>query len=73
MLERLNWVARDDRVFIECGAYCGPDRRIKREGPPPGIEGRRADDLPLEIGEDSGDSMSQSEINALMKPSKVVL
>ena len=41
LLERIVWVARDNRPFLEVGEYFGPDRRF-REGDPPGVE-RRAD------------------------------
>lgn len=73
VLERLFWIAKDQRMFIDCGAYIGPDRRFKREGPPAGMEGRRADDAAGELGAAASPNMSQDEIDALMKPSKVVL
>ena len=41
LLERIVWVARDGRPFLEVGEYFGPDRRF-RPGDPPGEE-RRAD------------------------------
>ena len=41
LLERIVWVARDNRPFLEVGEYFGPDRRF-REGEPPGRE-RRSD------------------------------
>jgi len=41
LLERIVWVARDSRPFLEVGDYFGPDRRF-RQGDPPGEE-RRAD------------------------------
>lgn len=43
LLERIVWVARDNRPFLEVGDYFGPDRRF-REGEPPGEE-RRADNI----------------------------
>ncbi len=73
LLDRICWVARDERSFIECDTYCGPDRRFKREGPPVGMQGRRHDDLSAELGEAKEENMSQDEINALMKPAKVSL
>ena len=42
---------RDQRAFITSKAYCGPDRRFQKLGPPPGTDGRRHDDLSLKIGE----------------------
>ena len=71
LLERIFWVAREERAFIECDAYVGPDRRFKYEGPPIGIEGRRRDDLPAEVGTAQEANMSQDEINSLMKVAKV--
>lgn len=41
LLERIVWVARDGRPFLEVGDYFGPDRRF-RKIPAPGEE-RRAD------------------------------
>ena len=73
LLERILWAAREERQFIECDSYLGPDRRFKNEGPPIGVDGRRRDDLPPELGEVTGDNMSQDQINALMRPSKVKL
>ena len=43
LLERIVWVARDNRPFLEVGDYFGPDRRF-RQSEPPGEE-RRADML----------------------------
>lgn len=43
LLERIVWVARDSRPFLEVGDYFGPDRRF-RDTPPPGKE-RRSDVL----------------------------
>ncbi|HWW11430.1 MAG TPA: response regulator [Brevundimonas sp.] len=43
LLERIVFVARDTRPFLEVGDYFGPDRRF-REGSPPEAE-RRADVL----------------------------
>ncbi len=33
LLERIVWVARDQRPFLEVGDYFGPDRRIRDRGP----------------------------------------
>ncbi len=42
LLERVVWVARDERPFLEVGDYFGPDRRFRDQ--PPAIE-RRSDRL----------------------------
>jgi len=44
LLERILWVARDKRPFVEVGEYLGPDRRFKEKGPPEGAAGRRTND-----------------------------
>ncbi len=44
LLERIVWVARDERPFLEVGDYFGPDRRFRDE--PPDVE-RRSDRLRL--------------------------
>ena len=71
--DRIVWVIRDKRPFVELEKYIGPDRRFKFEGPPPGSEGRRAADVTLPIGEASAPNMSQDEINAFIKPQRVML
>jgi CheY-like chemotaxis protein len=71
LLERIFWVAREERQFIECDSFIGPDRRFKHEGPPPGTDGRRKDDLPAEVGDAQTPNMSDDEIANLMRPAKV--
>jgi DNA-binding response OmpR family regulator len=68
VLDRILWIARENRAFIECDSYVGPDRRFQSLGPPAGTEGRRKDDLPPEVGAAVDPNMSQAEIDDLMKP-----
>lgn len=42
LLERILWIVREHRLFIESRGYAGPDRRFRTQGPP-GVE-RRQDD-----------------------------
>jgi CheY-like chemotaxis protein len=51
LLERIVWVARDGRPFLEVGDYFGPDRRF-RNTPSPPVE-RRADMIRKKEFEDS--------------------
>lgn len=73
LLERIFWVAKEDRMFIETPTYLGPERRFKREGPPIGMSGRRKEDLHTALGQATTPNLSQDQINGMMKPMKVVL
>lgn len=73
LLERINWLARENRSYVACEAYAGPDRRFKFDGPPAGSSGRRKEDLPAAIGAASAPNLSQSDIDAMMQPRKVSL
>jgi len=50
LLERIVWVSRDNRPFMEVGDYLGPDRRFKSE-PYAGPE-RRADEIRRKAGKE---------------------
>lgn len=69
LLDRIAWLGRETRGFIAVeDGYVGPDRRFKSFGPPPGVEGRRKDDLSGDLGEAEAPNMSQDDIDALMNP-----
>jgi CheY-like chemotaxis protein len=73
MLERILWVAKGDRLFIECESYAGPDRRWRNAGPPVEFpDGRRRDDRSIELGDGAGHNMSQDELDALIKPMRSI-
>lgn len=62
MLERILWIAQENRPFVECDAYTGPERRFKTEEIAPGA-GRRhgdVDDTPqpftINLGQDAGEA-----------------
>lgn len=61
ILERIFWVGRENRMFIESDSYCGLDRRFKTEGPPQGMPGRRAEDLEAESDNEDDDLVSPIE------------
>jgi len=74
MLERILWVAKSDRMFIECDAYAGPDRRWRNAGPPLEFpDGRRRDDQSAVLGESDGQDLSQDELDMLIKPLKNIV
>ena len=70
LFDRIAWIAKNERQFVEAVDYTGPDRRVKIAGPPGGIA-RRITDLPAEAGPAPASDMSQDEIDALLKPNKV--
>ncbi|WP_309092166.1 response regulator [Phenylobacterium sp.] len=72
LFDRILWLVQDQREFVECETYVGPDRRHKAFGPPPGMQGRRKDDLSPEVGFPAGPDLAQSEIDALLNPRKAV-
>lgn len=48
LLNRLAWIAHEQRPFVKHEIYAGPDRRWKNKGAPPGESGRRAGDEPAQ-------------------------
>jgi CheY-like chemotaxis protein len=70
LFDRIVWAASGTRPFVEDAAYVGPTRRFKFAGLP-GDVGRRSTDLPPQIGEAVEPNMSQEEIDALMRPTRI--
>jgi len=70
LYDHIAWSSSAIRPFVEVKAYIGPDRRFKFVGPPQGV-GRRNDDLSAEIGDATEPNMSQNEIDALIRPTKI--
>ncbi|MBL8536674.1 MAG: response regulator [Hyphomonadaceae bacterium] len=73
LLQRILFVAKDKRPFVQVGNYIGPDRRFKFEGPPPGSDGRRENDLKSPLGDADEPNMSQNEIDMMIKPQRVMI
>jgi CheY-like chemotaxis protein len=73
LLDRIVWIGRSARPFVEAPAYVGPDRRFKNEGVPLGAAGRRSGDLSGDLGEAVQPNLSQSEIDDLMTPKRMIL
>lgn len=71
--QRILWIARENRAFVDSENYVGPDRRFRNMGPPPGMTGRRDGDLGLEVGAALAPNMSDTELSAMFKPMKVAL
>ena len=73
LLQRVVWVAKENRQFVEAETYVGPDRRFKNAGPPPGVKPRRRDDIRTRLGAATTPNMGQEEIDNLMQPTRVSL
>lgn len=73
LLNRLAWIAHEKRPFVKHEIYSGPDRRWKNMGVPPGTEGRRGTDLSAEVGQATESNLSDMQLNAMIKPQKVVI
>lgn len=73
LLQRVFWVAKDERQMVVAENYVGPDRRFKNLGPPLGVKGRRKDDLSAQVGAAKDPNLDQSDIDSLFKPARVQL
>lgn len=73
LLQRILWLGADERNFVECDTYVGPDRRVRNFGAPVGMPGRRSGDLSEHVGAAKEANMDQSDIDMMMKPMKVSL
>ncbi len=73
LIQRVLWIGRDKRPFVDVGHYVGPDRRFKVEGPPPNMNGRRSTDVDSRLGDASAPNMSQNEIDGFIRPQRVSL
>ena len=73
LLQRIFWVAKDERQMVKAENYVGPDRRFKNLGPPLGMKGRRKDDLSGKVGIATDPNMDQSEVDMMFKPARVQL
>lgn len=73
LIDRLVWLTRDSRPFVQTPTYIGPDRRWHSVGPPAGMRGRRATDLSGKLGAAVEPNLDQSDIDSFFKPNKVNL
>lgn len=73
LMQRMLWIAKGGRQFVEAPRYVGPDRRFKYDGVPEGTKGRRASDLSTDLGEAKEPNLNQDQINSVLKPQKVAL
>jgi DNA-binding response OmpR family regulator len=51
LMDRLLWIVREKRQYLQTDSYAGPDRRFHDESPPAGIAGRRREDQDASVNE----------------------
>lgn len=73
LFNRIVLLARDQRQFVECDTYAGPDRRFQSFGPPVGMKGRRHDDLSAHLGRATEANLSQDAIDGFFSAKKASL
>jgi DNA-binding response OmpR family regulator len=73
LMQRMLWIAKGGRQFVEAQSYVGPDRRFKFDGVPEGTKGRRASDLSASVGAATEPNLNQDQINNVLKPQRVAL
>lgn len=61
MLERVLWVAKERRPFLDTGDYLGPDRRFHDLGPPKEGGRRRGDPRPSDVSAEEIAASQQGE------------
>lgn len=49
IFDRISWLGRTPRAYIETGSYVGPDRRFKEAAPPDGQYKRETDAKPAPV------------------------
>ncbi|MDB5438440.1 MAG: two-component system response regulator [Caulobacteraceae bacterium] len=72
VMQRILWLSREQREFVEAPGYCGPDRRFRALGPPVGAPGRRQGDLSPELGAATTPNLGQDDIDALFQPRRAM-
>jgi len=66
LLERILWMSREKRPYVETGHYVGPDRRWRDQALPEGTLGGRQKDRDVAARIAAGGDMSQEEIDMVM-------
>lgn len=63
LAQRIEWIARSARPFVQADSYCGPERRFRRGPLPVGLEERRADGIAMAATPDR--ALSQDDVDSL--------
>jgi DNA-binding response OmpR family regulator len=66
LLDRILWMSREKRPYVESDNYVGPDRRWRDVPLPAGMQGRRQKDLEIAARIAAGGEMNQTDIDLIM-------
>lgn len=66
LLDRIVWLSREKRPYVETSQYVGPDRRWRDAPLPEGMEGRRQRDREVAARIAAGGEMNQADIDLIM-------
>lgn len=66
LLDRILWMSREKRPYVETNNYVGPDRRWRDAALPLGQSGRRQKDKEVAARIAAGGEMNQSDIDLVM-------
>lgn len=66
LLDRIVWLSREKRPYVETSQYIGPDRRWRDTPLPEGVEGRRQRDREVAARIAAGGDMNQADIDLIM-------
>lgn len=73
LLDRILWMAREKRPYIDAGSYVGPDRRWHDQALPEGTPGRRQKDREVAARIAAGGAMSQADIDLVMNAAQTTM
>lgn len=73
LLDRILWMAREKRPYIETSNYVGPDRRWHDQALPEGAVGRRQKDREVAARIAAGGAMSQADIDLVMNAAQTTV
>ena len=73
LLERILWMAREKRPYVETDNYVGPDRRWHDKALPEGSNGRRQKDREAAARIAAGGAMNQADIDLVMNSAQTTV
>lgn len=73
LLDRILWMSREKRPYVETDNYVGPDRRWRDAPLPDGASGRRQKDREAAARIAAGGAMSQADIDLVMNAAQTTV